>query len=1686
VRLPGYDVEAEIARTATSVIYRAVSGGRTYAVKALHSAAASDPAAALRVRREAAAIARLDHPALVKVVEVGEHSSGTYLVMEFAEGRSLDRVLMDGPLGEEATVRIATDLADAVAEVHRQGLIHRDIKPANIVVTPAGGAVIIDFGFAVAPDAPDDGPGSVVGTLLYAPPEQTGMLKRPVDARADLYALGCVLFECLTGRPPFDASDVSTLLRLHASAAPPDVQALVGDVSPALAQIVGKLLRKDPDDRYASARQLRTDLERLPELRAAHAAGQPLTLGASAGARPVEIAPLIGREAEVAVLERLWLRAQAGQGGVLLVEGEPGAGKTRLIREITGRALEQGQLVLVGKCQQADAVPLGPLREAVDALLARLAQLPPSERERSLQVLREAAGEFGAVVRRLSRGLQRVFADALEVGQLDATSERERFYEKVSDFLLQLSRARGGLVLQIDDVQWIDEGTLEVVRRLASRAPVAPLLVATSARNDTASITARDTVISALGDGLSARVMLGPLTVEGVRALVRAYLGGKEVPPAVGERLAAATNGNPFAISQYVASMLDAGMLRLVRNRWDVDMGQLAALMVSPDVLNLIVARVRALSPNSIQILRVAAVIGLRFSEDVLMEAGRFTVGVAGALEEACRAHLVEALEAGWYAFVHDRLVEALVGDVPPDELRDIHQAINDALVPRQHGSPEVIFARALHATLGHAERDPLDVHRATHAAGLLALESYDNARAHSFLTRALAFGEKADVPERQLGGVIEALGVACWRVARQDEACAYFARALRVLTRDLDRARIHYLAAETRMSQSKLNLAWSEVEAGLSVLGTSYPRSPYVRTALALWHWVLVTVLTWTGLSFGAAKDEARERRILVRKLTEVGGNIHYFQGEPFGFLRMIVHQVYHAHFIGSSHDLAISHAYYCMFFSLLTMKRTAAKYRRLALEVAAQLGDRNLLHSCRITVEVLAPEWAGELALSRRSHPEILAAVRQYCAPFDLGRCALAPGFHLLFSGAFSESVELLQARKPDIDRSGSAMWQSNLHAALYAQLTVLGRHPEAMRAREEAVRKLAAVPGAVFAEVLLDVADLIALIDRQDFGAELEQTIDRFYETAYIRGATDYYGRIGYALIGHARIEQLERASGAERLRHRTLLSLAIRRGRRHLITPVHRCHLFVLRAVNARAAGRRRRAAQLLDRAELLATEGESRWGAFLVHKERARLARDRGEQDTARVHAQKALEVAEQNGWRNRADQIQAEFGRLGPDPAQSTRDPAALTVAATRLLFAKERYADALLRVALVATRTLDVREHARLALDELVRLLGAERALIFLCEDGRHPSQLCGRDAEERDISDAAGYSTTVVRRVAETRLPIVVAGTDQGGLLGSLSAVAHELRSIMAAPLMVQDELLGVVYLDSRVAKGLFSYDDVLILLAIGNHVAIGMQTARMAEREAQRRSLETDLALTAAVQSYFLPPRSAHRAGSWVIVGASKPAAQCGGDWWWYDFTGSRMRVVVADVAGHGPAPAMITAAVATSLRTVAPMRPAMSIDDIALFLDNQLRSLSPSQYSMSGIVLELAADTNMASWRSGGAPPVVIVRHDGSPEVIRSQSTPLGWEALALARGETTLAPGDQLVVFTDGLIDWELADGTTLGLRRLLSVLSKTATHRIADVPEIIFAELDRMRGKAAIADDVTFVIARRLDGASSP
>lgn len=1381
--LPGLEIGEELGRGAYSIVYRAVRQGRTYALKVRQEVRPEEvQAELLSFLREAAALACVSHPGLTAIHEVGAVGERPYLIMDYIQGTPLDKVLLHGPFGEERLVDAARQVASVLSEVHRRGIIHRDVKPGNILLDEAGGLKLTDFSLATMADSEQDS-RVVVGTFLYSSPEQTGMLNRPVRAPSDLYSLGVVLYEMATGRPPFQAAEAGELIRLHANAAPAPPEG----VSPALAAIILKLLAKDPDDRYLSAEALLKDLDRLKAL---NSGGAPFDLGRDEPGQPGFRTALWGRDSELEELLARWAEAARGRGGLVLVEGEAGSGKSRLVSELLHRVREQRGTVLQGKCSLQDNIPFIALKRALNAYLEGLRRRPDPHREGSV---RKALGDFGPLLCRFLPALQLVEPEARP---LPPGVPKDQFYQALTEFLLELARHNGPTVLFLDDVQWLDEATRDVLAGLSRKLGRYPLLVVLTARSEDEHLAATERVTHALATP-PARVPLAPLGSEALRRLVGELLGGR-VDDQVADQIARRSHGRPFAAGEYVRVMLDSGLLRPYWGEWRFDAQRLQEMSLPEDLVQLVLQRSRELGPDTSPVLQAAALVGGQFPISLLAEVtGRPVAEVERALSELERVNLVEATRPGRFRFMHDQVRDAFLSSLEPARRRSLHQSIAEALERQGSERPEQLYALAHHYAAGEPERNPEPAARANRRAGLTALSQFAAQEARQFLLRALSWSSQ---PDAELEAALGAASVSTGRIA---EGLSHYQRAHDLLTDSPSRASIRVPMARAHLMNYDTTQVREQVELGFSELGVVPGQVP-------------------------SELDAAR--RLTVLELCELLAEVAYTESQPSLLAEVDALALGIARLLEPCPEQALCFARHALICASLDKPRRAERYSMKSLRLADQLEDPLLqarIHLLRaMTVLRSGAPLEAELLIRHclQEHGRWLTVAEYLDAVTDLV-------WNLLIRGYLERALEWVER---GLGRAGEGELHGHVLLPFAGSLRAFLGHPHEGLAALQSFRAIAEEDREERYRLSLWLQHrALYLLEQEELAEELDHVLEQHLALGFLPEAAPLHVRSFYVVHAHARLAQAR--TGQRREERARQLDEALVQLKRSRGGPLLRAHWLAISGQWLAEQGQVDKGVSRIRQASALAREFDAPYVSLEVSTARARILQSLGRNSTASREARIALQIAQEIGWQRRARSLSAEFHLdsvpyLNLGPSLSVR-----TYGSTTEGVKVQRYLDALLRLSAASTRLLDARDQARAALDESIRVFGAERAFLFLVDEkGHHLELRAGRDAQGQDLTTSTAYSSTLVEQVRATREPLVVAGSDDRAVLGSASAVAHDLRSMMAAPLLHRDQLMGVVYLDNRVARGIFTREDGQILAAMASHIAIALDTARLVRLE------------------------------------------------------------------------------------------------------------------------------------------------------------------------------------------------------------------------------------------------------------
>ncbi|MDC0749074.1 AAA family ATPase [Polyangium mundeleinium] len=900
---PGCTIIATLAEDTRFALHRGqLEDGTPVLVETARARARGEERA--RIRRAHAIAKDLGETIVPRTLGLVEHGDVFALLRADPGGCTLAELLATRRLRIETALEITIALGRALSTLAAHGIVHRDIAPKNVLFREDDGAVwILHFTSAARvgeeslrtpnPQAPE-------GTLAYMPPEQTGRTNRPVDHRADLYGLGAVLYEMLTGSPPFTTQDPVALVHAHLARTPKPPHELEPNVPPAVSRLVLKLLAKGADDRYQSARGLVADLETcLTRLRKSGRI-DPFPLGGQD--RPTMLASavrLYGRDAERETFASAIERARRGGRELFAIQGAPGMGKTALVLDAATRIGPEDAYIVTGKFDPiGQGLPFSGFGHALGELVRAALAESESELARIRSEIDVALGPNAELVTRVVPEVGLLFGPAEAAPDLGPIESQNRFALVVQRFLSVFTRRRP-VLLFLDDLQWADPASLKLLRDLLADPQSSYLLVVVAfrGREDGDGFRAVGRVIDEVewqGVPVS-KVELRPLRPSDVRALVAGLLGCDLADvESLGVLLWSKTSGNPLFIRQLLGTLVREGLVEVDPATGAVvsDEARIEET-VTDDIVTLLLDKIGDLSPAAQRTLELASVFGHEFQIDALG-------ALADRPEVEVRADLAAALSEGLvlpvrvrpstprgsgkstpprpiapraFRFSHDKVQQAAYSLLRPEEVPALHLAIGRRLRDEIGMEGEGLFELLLHMSRGIAVmKDPaerLEIAR-------LALDGGQQAKGAAAYEAAIGY----------LATGMELLGERGWdehtfltfALTRDRAACAYltgqfheaeqlFALLLSHANSALDRAGVHDLLVVLYVTQGRFADAVRVAREALALLGEALPDEADLEAALAQEQAALAAELearSIESITSAPPLDDARKRATL------------------------------------------------------------------------------------------------------------------------------------------------------------------------------------------------------------------------------------------------------------------------------------------------------------------------------------------------------------------------------------------------------------------------------------------------------------------------------------------------------------------------------------------------------------------------------------------------------------------------------------------------------------------------------------------------------------------------------------------------------------------------------------------------------------------------------------------------------
>jgi serine/threonine protein kinase len=963
-----YRLLEPLGQGGVALVFRA-EHEHTGALVAVKSVRAPREGLLASVRREMSILERLQHPGVIRIIEGGVTEGVPWYAMDLLEGDTL-RVLLHGRHASEVratslrassslrgtaetvlntgNVQPSTDpppssgpprvdalplaslapegglawfltvirrLCEPLAYVHGEGVVHRDLTPGNVFVLPGAMPILMDFGL-VWRVAGEGGRGVIsvdaarAGTIAYMSPEQAR--GDPVDARSDLFSLGCMMYEALTGRVPFPARSLAELIARHASGPPPKPEQHGVDAAPPLlTELVFGLLELDPRDRIGHASNVAAVLA---------------DMGAQGWPREVDVHPkaylyrprLVGRHSALKSVLVNVERLKERHGSSLFVSGESGIGKTSLAFEAARRASLEGIRVITGECAAVGlgggkfvrkTGPLYPFSPLLQAVADRCVAGGPSVTEKLLG----ARAKVLAVTEPSLKNLPGV-AEYPDPAEVPGDAARRRLIDALADTLSAFA-AEQATLLVLEDLQWADDATLAFLASLSEYYySTNDLLVIGTYRSE----EPRSDLERLVGVAHSKHLRLERLDADAISAMASEMLAQNAVPARLARFLATGSSGNPFFVSEYLRAAVDAGLLyRDARGRWLEKEGEAAieGLGLPKTLREIVMRRLESLPSAARSLAEAAATLGRDIEIDLLSALSLETNAVPdeSAFDEGLRnlvtRHVLEPSALGSVRFSHDALREAAYERADAQRLRLLHAA-SAALLERRHreaGTLERAYAVLAH----HFERAGAD------------------ARALYYLDRA---GEAAHA--------VHANHEALQLLTKADTLDAHLGRP----TGAVDRARRLRLCGLNSLASGDLNGAFASLTEATRVAGRPWPAT---RSELALRCTLAMgreLGRRWIPTLRSAPPPSGTERELLLEaaRAYERLFAVNYFNADMGGVaMSGLTNMALAERAGGATGELALGYATFGAMCSLSLMDGVAQSYCARAMTVARESHD-------------------------------------------------------------------------------------------------------------------------------------------------------------------------------------------------------------------------------------------------------------------------------------------------------------------------------------------------------------------------------------------------------------------------------------------------------------------------------------------------------------------------------------------------------------------------------------------------------------------------------------------------------------------------------------------------------------------------------------------------------------------------
>ncbi len=1379
-----------------------------------------------------------DHENIMPVLYAGDCDGGFCFVTKYFEnGVVLEKLFDDGIFFSVSdTLNYISQLAQAVGYAHERGIIHKNIKPASILMLKTDDGYVpklYDFGISYIVDYAASTRGKINENFGYLAPEATGLLDRKVNASSDLYSLGVIMYQMLTGNLPFSSDSIDNMIYQHVAVMPKDPHEFNDKIPEEISAIVLKLLSKDPDLRYQTANELIEDIKDHIEGRV------KATTNSEYLALLNSRAYYSGRTKELKSMVDIFESIPETGGRICMITGEHGAGKSSLVGNFIKKISGEGVNILNGRFskQNADSA-YSAFRDILGAYKTIYEQYDQRRKfkERS-RIIKLLSGQSG-VVYRINPEMKDVLLDESVLEEFDSYRDQQRTKSVLSSLFLNLFPKDEVCVLCFNDIQYASPLSIALLSELAKdikNHSIFLLITCTVSKDDTEESNYNELNRSLASNGVEyEHIVLKPFTESGMASYIASLLDlSKNKCRSLAAYIMSKTGGNPYYTINILRSLLEEETLLIkdgvITENWSAMAGS-----IGDDLHQILIDRLKKLPMESIKVIETAAAIGIDFDLDLLSKACEEPEeSVAEIINDAVSLQFVEPTASGTYSFTHEQIHDVLLDRIDKTTKQGIHTKVAEAIKALHDPlSNHDIYQLVYHYTIAE-NNDELLKYIFRCAELLMFSNAYEDSISYYEKGIELTLSHEP-VDYKSLSVAKRALIELYMAIGEYEKSTSLADELLKNIHDKQERASLLCSLALGYFRQDREKECEETLRKALSELGKSFPQNlgmTKIKTLMLEFRYRAFVEKFHPITEYGALPEISEEAKLYGRLYSLLASNFKYENAVRFNYT-VVYYLNYAIKNFGKSNELAGAFSKYAIYLMRTGSFARSEEYLRTAISICKELGDTIGEGD---NYRLLGQHFflMGQLKNSIKMYDEAIAAYEKTGDVWETTSVIKEKARSKYYLGEYKESIDLAKGVLSAARSMNNLFIVSDMLLLLfrcYVEMGDVEKAEEYSRLCTDEAKE--SESNYIRCLYRINIGRYLCKKGEYEKAEALLTEGVKIYEENHL--PSDALGNI-YSILAQARFaEYAEKRSGLSKKEMQKqlnpILSLA-KKGYRECSQWVNKRVLaegilgMILTEGGVAKLGDRYMKDAIED-----SNKSELRFLHARVHFGYSKYLLDDHMIDEGRYHLFEAYMTFQSIGAVEYVKLCESIIKERFRDDLGDNVLLATISARQNRLNI--DRKINTLLKLGERLSSTLEVKELQNKILQDAVELVGAERGILFLYPETGE-KKLYVASIYNLGTLDFNTYDWMLDDVIASGQ-PIVINDLQSEEYRKHYGVMArYGIKSVMAMPMFVRGKLFGIIYLDTRLTRGIFNEDYMETLGFIANQAGAPIENARLYHR-------------------------------------------------------------------------------------------------------------------------------------------------------------------------------------------------------------------------------------------------------------